>query len=214
MSYEKGLPHRSIGNQRRQRRLEQLEPRLALDGTGAMIGTDAYLTLSFAPDGTDVVGHANVLHSTFNGVANENVWQDAILQAFQSWAVHTNSDIGLVGDSGDPLGTPGATQDDDRFGDIRVSAIPMAPEVGALSVSIDTTISGTWYADVIFNSAFPYQSVDDVFAIALHEAGNVFGLEDNNDPNSPLMAGPIPTATTPTANDIANLQALHGARLA
>ena len=191
---------------------EFLESRIALDGTGVLLGADAHLTLSFAPDGTATANSSNELFATFDQVAPQAEWQTAILTAFQTWAVETNADIGLVDDNGAPFGSAGATQRDARFGDIRIAAIPMAPEIGAISVPIDNVLSGTWYADVVFNSNFNYQSVDDIFAIALHEAGNVFGLEDNNDPNSPLMAGPIPTAIVPTASDIAHLQAIIGQR--
>ncbi|MGL4513989.1 MAG: Ig-like domain-containing protein [Lacipirellulaceae bacterium] len=193
-------------------RIERLEERYALDGAGALLGADGYMTLSFAPDGTSVAGQASTLDSRFGTLASQQAWQDTILRAFQTWAVHTSADVGLVADSGDPLGSPGATRRDARFGDIRIAGIAMAPEIGAISVPITSVVSGTWHADIVFNTAFPYQSLDDVFAIALHEAGNVFGLLDNNDPNSPMKAGPIPTATVPTAADIAALQALHGVR--
>lgn len=199
----------------RRRRLcspEPLEARLALDGSFAPLGADAYLTLSFAPDGTSVAGRASDLAATFAPLGSEAQWQDTILRAFQTWVVHANADVGLVADSGLALGTPGSTRDDPRFGDIRIAGVAMAPEIGAISVPIDSVLSGTWHADIVFNTAFPYRSLDDVFAIALHEAGNVLGLEDNNDPMSPLRAGPIPTAIVPTATDLALLRSLHGAR--
>ena len=191
---------------------EQLEPRLALDAEGSILGTDVHLTLSFAADGTSIAGQANGLASLFDAIAPREVWQDKILTAFQTWTVNTNADIGVVDDGGQAFGTGGASQGDNRFGDIRIGAIAMAPNVAAVSVPIDGLVSGTWFADVLFNTAYNYQTIDDILAIALHEAGNVFGLEDNDDPNSPLHSGNPPVVRQPTANDIALLQELHGAR--
>ncbi len=193
--------------------MEPLEKRILLDGDGFLTGTDAHLTLSFAADGTEIAGQTNTLAATFDGIAATELWQDAILRAFQTWAVNTNADIGVVTDGGEPFGTAGVSQKDDRFGDIRVGAIRMDPQIGAVSVPIDGVVTGTWFADVLFNTNFPYTSIDDIFGVALHEAGNVFGLEDSNDPASPMNTGiPIPTATQPTATDIGQLQALHGTR--
>lgn len=194
--------------------MEHLEPRTLLDGNGLLLANDAYLTLSFANDGVQVAGQANALAATFNAIALEDVWQEAILRAFQTWAIRTNADIGVVDDSGQAFGTPGASRGDARFGDIRIAAIAMDPLIGAVSVPLDNVVGGTWLADVVFNTNFAFQSVNDIFAIALHEAGNVFGLEDNLDPNSPLHTGTIPTATEPTAADTANLQTLYGVRSA
>lgn len=185
-----------------------------LDGNGLPLTNDAYLTLSFADDGVIVAGQANALAAKFNSIAPEGIWKEAILRAFQSWALRTNADIGAVDDGGQPFGAPGASRGDSRFGDIRIAAIAMEPAIGAVSVPMDGLVGGTWLADVVFNTNFAFQSVDDIFAIALHEAGNVFGLEDNNDPGSPLHAGTIPTATEPTAADTALLQALYGTRIA
>ena len=204
--------HSRLSSKGSRGRIEQLESRLLLDSDGVFLDAEANLTFSFAPDGTHVADGSNALFSTFDSIAPTEQWQEAILRAFQTWAVETNADIGVVSDNGDPFGIPGNTRQDDRFGDIRIAAIPMSPQIGAISVPIDNVLSGTWYADVIFNSSFNYQSVEDIYAIALHEAGNVFGLEDNSDPNSPLLAGPIPTAITPTADDIANLHDLLGIR--
>jgi hypothetical protein len=194
----------------RRLRFEPLEKRCVMDGVG--LGADGYLTLSFAPDGASVAGQPSELATTFDALATRQAWQDAILRAFQTWAVYVNADVGLVTDSGDAFGTPGATRRDPRFGDVRIAGVEMAPQIGAISVPITSVVSGTWHADVVFNTAFAYQSLDDVFAIALHEAGNVLGLLDNDDPNSPMKAGPIPTAIVPTPADIAALQTLHGVR--
>lgn len=186
---------------------------MMLSGDGVLLANDAFLTLSFASDGVQVAGKANALHSKFDAVASEPVWQEAILRAFQTWAVETNADVGVVGDGGQAFGTPGATRGDARFGDIRVAAIAMDPTIGAVSVPVNRVVGGTWRADVVFNTNFAFQSVNDIFEIALHEAGHVFGLDDCTDPNSPLHGGTIPTATEPTTTDILNLQALYGTRV-
>src|SRR5688572_26870649 len=101
-----------IRNPRRRLSIDALEPRMALDATGSALGTAPYLTLSFAPDGTTVGGASSSLLAKFDALAPRAVWQDAILRAFQTWAVHTNADIGLVADGGQPLGAPGASQRD------------------------------------------------------------------------------------------------------
>src|SRR5580765_7862496 len=77
---------------------ECLEPRTMFDGNGLLLSNDAYLTLSFAADGTSVAGQGNALVAKFNAIAPQNVWEDAILQAFQTWAVRTNADVGIVPD--------------------------------------------------------------------------------------------------------------------
>ena len=187
---------------------------MLLDADGFLIGADVHFSLSFAPDGTEIAGQSSNLAATFDAIAPTADWQEAILRAFQTWAVETNSDIGVVADRGDQFGAPGPNQKDDRFGDIRIGAIEMSPEVGAVSVPVDGLVSGTWFADVVFNTAYPYQTIDDIFAVTLHEAGNVFGLEDNTDLNSPLFTGGTPTGLPPTATDLAALQQLHGVRMA
>lgn len=196
----------------RRLRMETLERRVALDSQGVMVGIDPHFTLSFLPDGGAVGESASVLHATFDQLASRALWREAILRGFQTWAVHTNADIAVVSDGGQPLGTPGPRQHDSRFGDIRVAAVPLLPEVGAVSVPVGNVASGSWLADVVFNTSFNYQTVSDLLAVATHEAGNVFGLKDSDDPNSPLHAGVAPVVLPPTAADIVNLQSLHGAR--
>src|SRR3954469_7665268 len=192
---------------------EPLEAQTMFDGNGLLLSNDAYLTLSFAADGTNVAGQPSALAAKFNAIAPQSVWQNAILQAFQTWATRTNADVGIVADGGQPFGTPGPTRGDARFGDIRIGAVAMDPLVGGESTPVDQLVGGTWQADVVFNTNFNFQTISDIYEIALHEAGHVFGLEDNNDPNSPLHSGTIPTATAPTAQDTASLQALYGNRL-
>src|ERR1700754_2409009 len=83
---------------------ESLEPRTMFDGNGLLLTNDAYLTLSFAADGTTIAGQSNGLAAKFDAIASRSVWEDAILSAFQAWAVHTNADIGLVADGGQSFG--------------------------------------------------------------------------------------------------------------
>jgi len=194
-------------------RVEELEVRRLLSAQGIVWGGDAYLSLSFAPDGTDIAGEQNLLFAKFNQVAQADQWQHEILRAFQTWAVQTNSDIALQEDAGQPFGSDGQTKGDMRFGDIRIGARPLREGFYAISVPQDL-VSGTWVGDVIFNSEADYDSLDTIFAVALHEAGNVFGLLDNANPDSPLdSTDGFPTARAPSGQDIADLQQLYGERL-
>src|SRR5690348_6306045 len=105
-------PRRSSHHLGRRLQIECLEARTMFDGNGLLLSNDAYLTLSFAADGTVVAGQANALAAKFNAIAPQSVWENAILQAFQTWAVRTNADVGVVADGGQPFGTPGPTRGD------------------------------------------------------------------------------------------------------
>jgi ABC-type transporter Mla subunit MlaD len=65
------------------------------------------LTVSFAPDGTTVDGNASQLNAKLDALAPRAVWQQTILDAFQSWAQHANLNVGVVADGGQAFGTVG-----------------------------------------------------------------------------------------------------------
>jgi hypothetical protein len=173
-----------------------------------------HLTLSFAPDGTPVGNQHSELFRVLNGVAPTQTWQTEILRAFQTWASSTNINLSVVADSGDPLGTPGPIQTDPRFGDIRITAVPLPSDVVAVSNPFDVT-AGSWAGDVELNSNALFgiggSGVYDLFSVALHEAGHSFGIEGSTDPNSPMVDS-FSGASRLTASDITAIQALYGAR--
>ncbi len=188
-----------------------LGPSLRSDGENRGLWESASrLTLSLAPDGTKISAYDSSLYASFGHLLTDEQLQDTILSAFQAWAQHSSINVGLVSDSGEDFGTRGATQGDLRFGDIRVGAVPMAGDVFAVTVPHDDLLSGTWAGDVLFNSNADFADADQFFAVALHEAGHVFGLDHTNDVTSVMH----PTALNQVLNpdDILNVQSKYGVR--
>ena len=118
-------------------------------------------------------------------------WQSVIVQAFQTWAAQTNLSIGLTTDSGAPFGVAGLMQGDSRFGDIRIGARPLSPDVMAITVPPDPYFSGTLSGDMILNSSADLNP-GDLFAVVLHEAGLALGLGESTDPDFGHVLVPQP----------------------
>src|SRR5579872_6446799 len=190
---------------------EVLEIRSLLSASASAWAQPSALTVSFAPDGTQVAGQSSSLFSTMSGLGNPSVWEHAILDAFQTWAIRANLNVGLVSDNGQAFGTGRLTQGDPRFGDIRIAAVPMAADVLAITVPATGPGSGSWTGDILFNSNARFTSLNEVFAVALHEAGHALGLADSTNPASPMYPNlPSGQVNAPTAADIAALQQLYG----
>jgi Matrixin len=193
-------------------RVETLEGRDVPAAFGLPWGNASHLTLSFAPDGTDVAGQTNTLQTEF---ANHPTWQADILRAFQTWAVQANINIALTEDGGQPFGAAGALQNDARFGDIRIGAAPMSGESVSISAPHDPFLAGTWAGDVVFNTDKAFgPGAANVFAVALHEAGHVFGLDHNPSRTSAMYSHLGTGPARLSLGDVTNLRSLYGARAA
>ncbi len=194
--------------------VQPLESRVVLSASSGTLWTDpSRLTLSFVPDGTKVAGHESSLFSTLNQLDAEARWKDVVFRAFQSWSANANVNVGLVSDSGDPLGVTGSTQGDARFGDIRIAAAPLSGDVAAISIPSNGALSGTWVGDIILNQNANFTDLDQFYGVMLHEAGHVLGLEHSHDPASPMF----PVASNgvelnPTDDDLNQLRGINGRR--
>lgn len=158
-----------------------------------------------------------MLSQTLGAQTATAVWQTQILQAFQTWAVRGNINIGLVADSGQPAGQPGPLQGNPKMGDIRIAARALAPDVLAISTPFD--LFNNWSGDVLLNSnasitaGLASAGSPDLFSVALHEAGHVFGLGDNpNDPTSVMYPVDITPRVGLSVADATSLQTLYGVR--
>ncbi len=134
-----------------------------------------HLSISFAPDGTSAAGVSSNLSAALDAQMPTAVWRAAILRAAQIWSAAANLNIGLVADNGDAFGSPGATQADPRFGDIRIAGVPMAGDALGEAVPPDPLLSGTMAGDVFFNTNTTF-TADKLTSVALHELGHALGL--------------------------------------
>jgi hypothetical protein len=197
--------------------VEQLEDRVTPSTLGSPWPDPGHLTLSFAPDKTNAGGVPSTLSQMLNaGGVSTASWESAILRAFQTWAVNSNVNIGVVPDGGQPLGTTGAAQSDPRFGDIRIASKPLT--ASAVSTAEPFSWSGTtWGGDVLLNSLYNFgingAGQYDLYTIALHEAGHALGIgHDSSSVLSAMYDTYIGARTGLSSEDIANIQALYGVR--
>jgi len=202
--------------------VERLEDRLT-PAWGVPWFDGSSLSLSFVPDGTNISGTPSELGSLLGSTTSQAQWQREILKAYQTWAVEANLNVGLVADGGQPMGIAGPPQEDIRFGDIRIGARPLsaaatpdANMAGAVGFDYDAK---TWAGDMVLNSRFRFgignipDEQNDLFSVALHEAGHSFGFPDQNtDPTSVLYARYQGVYSGLSSADKLALRALYGAR--
>jgi hypothetical protein len=176
------------------------------------------LTLSFAPDGTNVSGAPSNLFSLLG--PNVSSWETTILQAYQTWADVTNINIGLVPDNGQPFGTAASLQGNAGFGNIRIAAVPLSATSTGLDLADTNGYSpsaGSWSGAFLLNSLYPFNvggtnGAYDLYSVALHESAHSFGLPDvSTNPSSVLYPGyEVWTGLSPS--DVTAIQSLYGAR--
>ena len=196
--------------------LERLEDRLTPATTGVPWPDPGHLTLSFVRDGTSIGGTPSDLFSLLNQTAPTAAWQTAILQALETWTSLVNINVGVVADGGQPAGTPGAVEGDARFGDIRISAKPLA-DTAVSTAAFFSYAGSTWSGDVQLGDTQSFgingQGNLDLYTIALHELGHSLGVEDTwTDQSSAEFGYYMGPRTGLGPQDIADIESLYGVR--
>jgi hypothetical protein len=198
----------------RRLQIERLDQRITLDGSTSAAAAlpwfnPAELTYSFAPDGTPVGSEHSSLFAELAPTGSEQAWQAEVARAFNQWLSILGDSVSLKSDSGAPFGSFGPTQGDDRFGDIRIAAIPLAGNVMAEAIPHSIIAQGTWAGDILLNSNADWSNLQQVYSVALHEFGHVLGLGHSTDPQSPLYAQGNQSALAPTTKDANDLKKLY-----
>lgn len=174
------------------------------------------LTVSFAPDGTDVDGSTSEFHALMaRSGLSAAAWQKEILRAFQAWAKRADLNIGVVTDDGSALGAAGRPQAESRFGDIRVFAVPLSSSVLAITTP-PGDLAGTRTGDIILNSNYNFgagaAAPRDIYTVFLQEAGHALGVGNSPSTASAMYEFYLGARAGLSIEDVGRIQALYGAR--
>ena len=198
--------------------LELLESRLLLySKLGDQFVYSSRITYSFMPDGTSVGGVPSALFSTLNAKFATASWQQQIEQGAAIWENAANLNLALVSDGGQAVASAGNQQDDSRFGDVRIGAVPLSAGTLAVTFLPPPANGGTLAGDILLNSNINWQinSNYDLMTVVAHEFGHALGLGDVSNPNytSDVMYGDYTGIKQAlAADDSAGIQAVDGVR--
>lgn len=161
--------------------VEQLEPRVVpYATTGNLWPHPELVTISFAPDGTNVDGMSSDLFSVMNAkFGSVTTWQNQILKAAQAWAQQTNLNFTVVSDNGGDSGSGSYQQGDPGFGDIRIFGYDFGDSTLAFAYLPPPTNNYSIAGDIAFNTAQTWNigSTYDLATVAMHEVGHSLGLD-------------------------------------
>ncbi len=208
--------HKSASRRERRWRpaLEGLEQRVVPYSLSGLQWANPDISVSYMPDGTDVDGYTSRLFAELNAIAPTATWQQEFARSLATWAEVANVNFHFVADDGSPKGTLGYAQGDSRFGDIRLGSRPTSGL--AISHFPDTGSFGfTEGGDITLNSdrTFAIGSHPDLYSVLLHESGHSLGL-DHSYSGTVMYGALMGVYSGLTADDVAGMQAIYGARQA
>ena len=195
--------------------IETLEHRLLLySDLGDQWTHDSRITYSFMPDGTSVGGVPSALFQTLNAKYPPTTWEQQIEQAASLWESVTNANLALVPDGGEAVGVSGDQQDDPRFGDIRIGAVPLAPGVLAETFLPPPANGGTDAGDILLNSNVNWQinSNYDLQTVVAHEFGHALGLGESSVSTAVMYGTYNGIKQALTSDDISGIDSIYGTR--
>jgi hypothetical protein len=197
----------------RQLVLESLDDRIVPYVLAGTQWANVNVSASFMPDGTITDGGLpSSLFAKLNASYPTALWQREFARALQTWANVSQLNFRFVSDNGAAVGSAGSAQGDSRFGDIRLGAYPRSDSYVAYAYfPSGTTRGGDQFLNT--NSNFLIGTPLDLFSVFLHETGHSIGLDHSVSGTimSPYISG---VYTELTADDIAGVQAIYGARKA
>jgi hypothetical protein len=194
--------------------MDNLEDRILLySAYGDQWTYDSRITYSFMPDGTSIGGISSGLFQTLNANYPTATWDGQIEQAASLWEGATNANLALVSDGGEAVGSAGDQQDDPRFGDIRIGAIPLGSGILAETFLPPPANGGTDAGDIVFNSNVNWQigSNYDLMTVAAHEFGHALGLGESTVSTAVMYGTYNGIKQALTSDDIAGIQSIYGA---
>jgi hypothetical protein len=209
-SYARTRPDRAI-----RPKLEDLEGRFLLYSTlGGQWTYGSRITYSFMPDGTSVGGTPSALFQTLNAKYATATWEQQIQAAASLWENVTNINLALVSDGREPVGCSGNQQDDPRFGDIRIGAIPLPSGILAETFDPPPINGGTDAGDILLNSTVNWQinASYDLMTVVAHEFGHALGLGESSVSTAVMYGTYNALKQALTSDDIAGIQSLYGTR--
>src|SRR5262249_27397431 len=200
------------GHSRFRPTVEHLEDRLTPYSLSGSPWGNVNVSASFMPDGTITDnGSSSALFTTLNALAPTATWQREFARALQTWATASPLNFRFVPDNGAASGSAGLGQGDSNFGDIRFGGYVF--NIGYVAYTYFPS-SSTRGGDSFLNTPTTSHIGTNLYlySVFLHEPGPPLGL-DNSPLNPAVMSPSISTVFTAlSADDIAGIQAIYGAR--